>query len=107
MENQRTLKTLKKLPCDFHYRYECETPEGAKAFRHKLVDWEVGALYWNVCRRPDWQEAMRQKFIAQFRDRDVMFLMGTIHRFPGQWLIVSVLYPPKPPETLARQQPLF
>jgi len=107
VEDQRTLKTLKKLPHDFHYRYECRTAEGTKTFRHKLVDWEAGALYWKVCRRPDWQAAMRQKFIAQFGELDVMFLMGTIHRFPGQWLIVSVLYPPKLPETLVRQQPLF
>jgi hypothetical protein len=27
---------------------------------------------------------------------DLMFLMGTIHRFPNQWLIVSLIYPPKP-----------
>ena len=50
---------------------------------------------------------MRHKFVTQFRELDVMFLMGTIHRFPGQWLIVSVLYPPKLPETLVRQQKLF
>lgn len=36
-----------------------------------------------------------------------MFLMGTIHRFPKQWLIVSVLYPPRLPDVLARQQSLF
>jgi hypothetical protein len=27
--------------------------------------------------------------------RDLMFLMGTIHRFPDKWLIVSLLYPPR------------
>lgn len=107
VEDQRSLKTLKKLPYDFHYRYECQTSEGMKPFKHKLVDWEAGALYWNVHRRADWQEAMRHKFVTQFSELDVMFLMGTIHRFPGQWLIVSVLYPPKLPETLVRQQTLF
>lgn len=107
VEDQRALKTLRKLPYDFHYRYECRTPDGVSARRHKLVDWEVGALYWNVHRRPDWQDAMRQKFVTYFGERDLMFLMGTIHRFPGQWLIVSVLYPPKLPESLARQPALF
>ena len=71
------------------------------------MDWEAGALYWNVRRREDWQAAFRQKFIAEFADREVYFLMGTIHRFPKQWLIVSVLYPPRLPDALARQQPLF
>jgi hypothetical protein len=35
-----------------------------------------------------------------------LFLMGTFHRFPGQWLFVSVLYLHRLPETLVRQQPL-
>jgi len=107
VEDQRTLKTLKKLPYDFHYRYECRTPDGVTEHRHKLVDWEVGVLYWNVHRRADWQDAMRHKFITSFGERDLKFLMGTIHRFPRQWLIVSVLYPPRLPEILVRQQSLF
>lgn len=106
-EDQRTLKTLKKLPYDFHYRYECQTASGPVEYRHKLVDWEAGALYWNVHRREKWQAAFRQKFVTEFSELDVLFLMGTIHRFPKQWLIVSVLYPPKLPDALARQQPLF
>lgn len=106
-EDQRSLRTLKKLPFDFHYRYECQTAAGPVEFRHKLVDWEAGALYWNVRRREDWQAAFRQKFITDFVDREVHFLMGTVHRFPKQWLIVSVLYPPRLPDALARQQPLF
>ncbi len=105
--DQRSLMTLKKLPFDFHYRYECDSAVGISTHRHKLVDWEAGALYWNVCRKPDWQALFRQKFITEFSQREVLFLMGTMHRFPGQWLIVSVLYLPKLPETLARQQPLF
>lgn len=107
VEDQRSLKTLKKLPFDFHYRYACDTAVGTSEHRHKLVDWEAGALYWNVHRRTDWQAAFRQKFVTEFSEKDVLFLMGTIHRFPKQWLIVSVLYPPKLPDVLARQQPLF
>ena len=47
------------------------------------------------------------KFMVEFSEKDVLFLMGTIHRFPHQWLIVSVLYPPKRPADLAGQQSLF
>ena len=107
VEDQRTLRTLKKLPFDFHYRYECESTEGVNEHLHKLVDWEAGALYWNVCRKPDWQAMFRQKFVSEFSQREVLFMMGTIHRFPGQWLIVSVLYLPKLPDVLAHQQSLF
>jgi hypothetical protein len=107
LAEQRSLKTLKKLPFDFHYRYQCGSADRAIEHRHKLVDWEAGALYWNICRRPDWQSAFRQKFMVEFSEKDVLFLMGTIHRFPHQWLIVSVLYPPKRPTDLAGQQSLF
>lgn len=107
LAEQRALKLLKKLPYDFHYHYECVGPEGVTQHKHKLVDWEAGALYWNVHRRPDWQEAFRQKFLYEFAQRDLLFLMGTIHRFPDQWLIVSALYFPTLPPEVADQQRLF
>jgi hypothetical protein len=104
---QRSLKLLKKLPFDFHYQYECVIGTISKQYKHKLVDWEAGALYWNVCRRIDWEEAFRQKWVTEFSQRDILFLMGTIHRFPSQWLIVSVLYPPKLPLAVTDQGTLF
>ena len=64
-------------------------------------------MYWNIHRRPDWEAAFRQKWITEFSQREVMFLMGTMHRFPNQWLIVSVLYPPKLPSLVADQGTLF
>ena len=104
---QRSLKLLRKLPFDFHYQYECKIGDVTKTYKHKLVDWEAGALYWNIHRRDDWEAAFRQKWITEFSQRDVLFLMGTIHRFPNQWLIVSVLYPPKLPSEVADQGALF
>ncbi len=106
-EEQRALKLLKKLPFDFHYRFECQSNGTTRSFRKKLADWEAGALYWNVCRKPDWQAAFKYKFVTEFAEKDMLFLMGTIHRFPNQWLIVSVLYPPKRPAGQADQAPLF
>jgi hypothetical protein len=107
LAEQRSLKLLKKPPYDFHYHYECEGLGGVALHKHKLVDWEAGALYWNVYRRPDWQEAFRQKFLLDFAQRDLLFLMGTIHRFPDQWLIVSALYFPTLPPEVVDQQKLF
>jgi hypothetical protein len=104
---QRSLRLLRKIPFDFHYHYECRVGDATRAYRHKLVDWEAGALYWNVHRRSDWQEAFQQRFLNEFAEKNVLFLMGTMHRFPHQWLIVSVIYPPKPHDELAGQQRLF
>jgi len=67
--------------------------------RLKIVDWEAGALFWNVQRRhgDHWQPAFRDKFGKALPASDLKLLLGTIDRFPDQWLIVSVIYPPKLP----------
>ena len=105
-----SIALLRKLPFDFHYRYACIGAEGAEVeVRHKIVDWEVGALYWNVVRRhgENWETAFRHKMEIDLPSKDLMFLMGTIHRFPDQWLIVSLIYPPKQPAETPDQLPLL
>jgi hypothetical protein len=97
---------LRKLPYDFHYSYECLSPAGVETHRHKLTDWEIGALYWNCvkCYGPQgWEAKFRQRLETDFARKDLLFLMGTIHRFPDQWLIVGVVYPPKQSPAPAEQ----
>lgn len=103
------IRLLRKLPHDFHYRYMCSTEHGEQEYRHKIVDWEAGALYWNVKRAhgPRWIAPFRRKLEDDLPSKDLMFLMGTIHRFPDQWLIVSLLYPPKQLAEEASQGQLF
>lgn len=105
----KDMRLLKKLPFDFHYRYQCESAEGVVESRHKLVDWEAGALFWNVYRRhrSAWETPFRDKLEKNLPAADLMFLMGTIHRFPDQWLIVSLIYPPKQPRQEADQLTLL
>lgn len=88
---------LRKLPYDFHYRYECMTPEGPVEHRLKIVDWEIGALYWNVRKDhgSNWEKPFREKLQTFMPAQDLMFLLGTIHRFPDQWLLISLIYPPR------------
>ena len=108
-DEAKGLRLLKKIPFDFHYRYECEADGRTTEYRHKLVDWEVGALYWNVrAKHGDaWEEPFRKKIEQQLPAKDLMFLLGTIHRFPDQWLIVSLIYPPKQPPEVENQLSLF
>jgi hypothetical protein len=94
---------LEKVPYDFHYRYI----SGEQVYRHKIIDWEAGALYWKCIRaygRDGWEEKFRQKYEVEFEKKDLLFLMGTMHRFPDQWLIVGVIYPPKPQQAPSNQQ---
>jgi hypothetical protein len=96
-DEQRQRAQLNKIPFEFHYRYACQTAEGVEERRHMLTDWEIGALYWNCVRShgSNWQIPFRQKLEVELPGKDVLFVMGTMHRFPGQWLIIGLIYPPK------------
>ncbi len=98
-EEVKSRPPLEKLGHDFHYLYECVLPDGTSTqYRHKIVDWEAGQLY-RRCRHDygtHWETAFRKKYETEFAAKDLIFMMGTIHRFPDQWLIIGVLYPPLP-----------
>lgn len=99
-DERKQVRRLNKVPFDFYYRYMCDTTEGEKEYRHKIVDWEACALFWN-CHRDygsKWEAPFRAKLEEQLGSKELMFLMGNQHRFQDQWLIVSIIYPP-------RQQP--
>lgn len=95
---------LRKVPFDFHYRY---IDEIGHEHRHKITDWEACALFWN-CQRNygnNWEKYFRSRLQDYFSTKcDLIFMMGTMHRFPDKWLIVGLVYPPK---VDARQEPLF
>jgi hypothetical protein len=105
----KRIATLKKVPFDFHCRYVCGSGAAAHEYRHKIGDWEAGALYMTCRSRygDRWESPFRNKIEKELPAADLMFLMGTIHRFPDQWLIVSLIYPPKLPSGPPRQGSLF
>ena len=98
---------LQKVPFDFHYHYECSVDGKVKAFRHKITDWEAGALYWHCRRshREKWEAPFRERLESEFsQKKDLVMLMGTMHRFPDKWLIVALYYPPKGADFSAEPQ---
>jgi len=109
IEERRQVKQLRKVPFDFHYRYVYDTPEGEKERKHKIVDWEAGALFWKCRERhgTDWEKPFRAKLEEDLGAKDLMFLMGNQHRFQDQWLIISLVYPPKQKPVEVRQGSLF
>lgn len=95
---------LKKVPYNFYYRY---VTSDSSEYRHKIIDWEACALFWNCQIRygNDWEKYFRIKLENYFSQKcDTIFMMGTIHKFPKIWLIVGLVYPPK---VDARQTALF
>jgi hypothetical protein len=108
-EAERQIRELKKIPFDFYYHYVCDTADGEVEERHKIVDWEAGGLYWH-CRRShgdNWEQPFRAKLQEDLLGKNLMFLMGNIHRFQDQWMVVSLIYPPKQRPVLNPQASLF
>ena len=91
---------LEKVPFTVHYHYELETPEGTQQHKSLVLDWELGAL-WRNCRRlhgEAWEAPFRAKLEQYLPSRDLIFMMGTHHRF-DHWMIIAPHYPPHPAST--------
>lgn len=90
------IRVLRKLPFDFYYEYECGLGPDKEIHRHKIVDWEVGALYWKYRKEygENWERHVRAQLEKNIPSKDLMFLMGNQQRFQHQWLIISLIYPP-------------
>jgi hypothetical protein len=96
-EARAQIKVLQKIPYDFYYVYTARGTGGDVEHCHKIVDWEAGALYLK-CRTshgPNWERPFRAMMEETLIGKDLMFLMGNQHRFPAQWLLISLIYPPK------------
>ena len=104
----KRISTLKKVPFDFHYRYACRVGDTLKSIGTRLRTGRWARSTGIVVR----DMGMTGRRLSGTRSKrslltDLMFLMGTIHRFPDQWLIVSLIYPPKLPSGPLRQGFLF
>lgn len=105
---RRTFKLIPKLPYSFSYRFQ--DADGKKS-EMQILDWEIGALYWNCLRscRDDEEKALvkvRQKYFDEFLTRDLHFYLGTTQEFhfraPNPWVIIGVL-----PIPYEKQRELF
>jgi hypothetical protein len=108
---RKTFRLIPKLPYSFSYRLE--DAEG-RVSELQILDWEIGALYWNCLRRANGDEKtalakVREKYWDRFLTTDLHFFLGTTQQFhlraPNPWVIVGVV--PIPSKTGATQPELF
>ncbi len=105
---RETFKVIPKLPYNFSYKF---TDEAGRNSKMQILDWEIGALYWNCLKSCAGDEdcavaKVRQKYLDVFRKTDLHFFLGTTQQWhsvaPNPWVIVGVF--PIPHE---RQRRLF
>lgn len=89
-------KLIPKLPYSFSYRFK--DADGVES-KLMILDWEIGALYWNCVERSNGDEAealkkVREKYFGEFLKKDLHFFLGTTQQFhsyaPNPWLIIGV-----------------
>lgn len=94
---RRTFEVIPKLPYSFSYKF---ADAAGKRSELQVLDWEVGALYWNCLRAADGDELqalakVRQKYLEEFTTKDMRFFLGTTQQFhfvaPNPWVIIGVL----------------
>jgi hypothetical protein len=100
-EWRQTFRVIPKLPYKFSYRFE---DANGKRSQLQILDWEIGALFWNCLWREQSQneqaaiEKVRAKYFDEFMTKDLHFFVGTTLQFhsvaPNPWLIIGVFPAP-------------
>jgi hypothetical protein len=94
---RETFRVIPKLPYSFSYYFEDDSGRQSEL---TVLDWEVGALYWNCLRAADGDEEqalrkVRQKYFDAFTRTDLHFFIGTTQQYhqvaPNPWVIIGVL----------------
>ena len=92
---RESFEVIPKLPYSFAYRFSDSV---GKVSQLQIIDWEIGALFWNCVREYGDEEVacqkVRQKYIDQFADKDVHLFLGTTQQWhfvgTNPYLIVGV-----------------
>ena len=88
---------LEKIPHKFRYQFRCKDSD-CKGHTMSCTDWEMAEAYrqWRDKYDEEWENAFRQKFEDQMINKnDTHFYVGTVHRYPTEWIIVGLFYPPR------------
>ena len=95
-EWRATFRVVNKLPYKFYYRF---MDAAGKMSKLQILEWQIGALYWNCLRQAGGNEdealaKVRQKYVDEFADKDLHFFLGTTLGFhlvaPNPWMIIGV-----------------
>ena len=93
-------KPANKLPYDFYYRFADET---GRESRMRILDWEIGMLYWKCMKSEKGDEdaalqKVKQRYETEFFGKDLHLFLGTTYewhkRAPNPWVIIGVFPPP-------------
>jgi hypothetical protein len=103
-------KTLEKIPFDFYFCFVAKTnADTDRDVRLKIIDWEVCSLYHScfAAYGQNWKAKFKERLEKQMNQCNLKLLIGNDHHLPRQWMIISLVYPPKQSSVEERQISLF
>jgi hypothetical protein len=86
---------LEKIPYVFSYTFDCDEP-GCSGHTLSCTDWEMGESYrkWTKTYGSRWERSFKDKYETEMiLAKDTHFFVGTLHEYPGTWIIVGLFYP--------------
>lgn len=95
--DKHPLEPLEKIPYKFSYRFTCDEL-GCNGHKLVCVDWELGQAYrqWKKKYKDKWEWVIINRFETDTILRyDTHFFVGTVHGYPGAWIIIGLFYPPR------------
>ncbi|MBN2377603.1 MAG: hypothetical protein JXD22_14480 [Sedimentisphaerales bacterium] len=96
----KSLEPPRKMPWKFIYHFSCDDARCKNNHKMQIIDWEIGALYWNLIDKgtlPDEAaQLVKQKFFEEIfaTTRNSYFFVGTVSHYPT-WIIIGTFWPLK------------
>ncbi|MDP3153474.1 MAG: hypothetical protein Q8N23_12420 [Archangium sp.] len=96
---RNTFALIRKLPYRFSYRFRDDSGRESTLI---ILDWEIGALFWNCLRSEETEERaitkVREMYVSRFFQTDIHLLLGTTQAWhqvgPNPWVVIGVFPAP-------------
>lgn len=92
---------VEAIPFEFRYQFFCENEPTCLGHNLLIIDWEIGQAYRDWRYKYKTEELLlnkiKQRWLSSMcsSKNDIYFYVGNMHRFPRNFMILGVFYPPK------------
>lgn len=91
---------IEHIPYDFYYKFSCQNELNCPGHDFSIVDWEIKQAYrdWRHRYRGDklLLSKIKEKWLSIVSEKNDTYLyVGNMKRFPNNFMILGVFYPPK------------
>lgn len=88
---------LEQVPWTFSYKFDCDEA-ACKGHKLQILDWEIAESFrrWSRSDPDRWEDMIRTKYERELPGKDLHLVVGTISTHPKTFVIIGLVYPPRP-----------